>query len=165
MKYRNAEERRLGHLERCKQYRLRHPERIIASKEAWRKKNMQKYRDYSEEWRLKNPKKRASIIREWAQKNKARLNAVKAKRMADKKKATPSWANQFFIEEIYDLARRRTEVTGFKWSVDHIVPMKSDLVCGLHVEHNLRVIPHVENISKKNRHWPHGIGFDKHLNI
>lgn len=66
----------------------------------------------------------------------------------------PAWANKFFIEEIYELARRRTEITGFPWHVDHIVPLKSELVCGLHVQSNLRVIPAVENHKKKNYFWP-----------
>ena len=71
-----------------------------------------------------------------------------------RRKATPSWANKFFISEIYDLARGRTKVMGVKWQVDHIVPLKNDLVCGLHVEQNLRVVLATENRSKKNRYWP-----------
>lgn len=74
--------------------------------------------------------------------------------MAKRKMAMPAWANPFFIEEIYDLARRRTIATGFPWHVDHIVPTISHLVCGLHTERNLRVIPGKENQSKKNFHWP-----------
>ena len=74
--------------------------------------------------------------------------------MAARKNATPKWANEFFIEEIYDLARLRTKHLGVKHSVDHIVPMTSGIVQGLHCEHNLRVVRHVENISKKNRWWP-----------
>src|SRR3990167_3661229 len=61
---------------------------------------------------------------------------------------------QFFMEEIYDLARLRTRVMGFQWHVDHIVSIKSPLVCGLHVENNLRVIPAIENLKKRNRWWP-----------
>ena len=38
--------------------------------------------------------------------------------------------------------------------VDHIVPLQSPLVCGLHVHDNLRVILAVDNASKANRHWP-----------
>lgn len=35
-----------------------------------------------------------------------------------------------------------------------IVPLKSALVCGLHVEHNLQVIPKTENLKKFNSVWP-----------
>jgi hypothetical protein len=64
------------------------------------------------------------------------------------------WANDFFIEEAYDLAHRRTKLSGKKWDVDHIVPLKSPLVCGLHVEHNLQVITHRQNCRKRNFDWP-----------
>lgn len=73
------------------------------------------------------------------------------KRQMQKRQAMPVWANQFYIEEAYDLAHRRTRATGFKWHVDHIVPLRGNGVCGLHVEHNLQVIPEAANLSKGNR--------------
>ena len=68
--------------------------------------------------------------------------------------AIPAWANKFFIEEAYHLAKLREKMCGGVWHVDHIVPLKSKVVCGLHVEHNLRVIPGTDNIKKGNRYWP-----------
>ena len=138
----------------CAEYRKKYPEKVKAAKERWRKANLKKYVQYHRNWAIANPEKRAAINRRHLLKNSAYINAKKAKRMAAKVHATPSWANHFFIEEIYDLARLRTKYLGVKHSVDHVVPLTSDLVCGLHVEHNLRVIPHIQNIAKKNRHWP-----------
>lgn len=70
------------------------------------------------------------------------------------RQCTPSWSNKFFVEEAYRLARHRTEVTGVQWSVDHVVPIKSTIVCGLHCEHNLAVITASANRIKSNRFWP-----------
>ena len=77
-----------------------------------------------------------------------------ALRRANKKRATPEWANGFFIAEAYHLAKVRERTLGGKWHVDHIVPLQAKTVCGLHVEHNLRVVPEKVNISKGNRYWP-----------
>jgi hypothetical protein len=61
------------------------------------------------------------------------------------------WADEAKIAEIYSEARRQTEATGVKHVVDHIIPIKHPLVCGLHVETNLRVITQYENGRKKNK--------------
>ena len=92
----------------------------------------------------------------WHESHPWQKTADTALRRAQKKNATPSWANRFFIREAYHLAKLRTEMTGFKWEVDHIYPLQSDVVCGLHVEHNLQVIPAVMNRSKGNRVMNHG---------
>lgn len=105
-------------------------------------------------WRKANPEKAKAECARWAKANPAWCAAKRMRRHAAKLRAVPKWVNNFFVEEIYDLAARRTKVMGFKWQVDHIVPLQSPLVCGLHVEHNLQVIPAIENLKKHNRIWP-----------
>lgn len=95
--------------------------------------------------------------RAWKIRNKGAVIASTAQRFAAKLHATPTWANKFFIGEAYDLAARRTAMKCggvAKWHVDHRVPLRHPHVCGLHVEHNLQVIPAVVNMAKGNRTWP-----------
>ena len=136
----------------------KHPE---IHKELWAKrKGVEKYkvmhRLASERYRKSNREITNKRVSLWTSNNLHKHAEYQAKRRATKLRSTPVWANRFFIEEAYDLAKRRTELKtgGHKWHVDHIVPLKSDLVCGLHVENNLRVIPAFLNASKGNRIWP-----------
>ena len=55
----------------------------------------------------------------------------------------PAWADMTKIREIYV---NRTE----GHHVDHIVPLRGKLVCGLHVEDNLQYLTIEENMHKHN---------------
>lgn len=57
-------------------------------------------------------------------------------------------------EEAYHLAKLREKTTGFKWHVDHLIPLNGKSVCGLHTWNNLAVIPAVLNLSKGNKEMP-----------
>lgn len=70
------------------------------------------------------------------------------------RRATPKWADMRAIEAIYAEARRKTQETGELYVVDHIVPKISPLVCGLHVQGNLRVIHWRLNTLKGAWEWP-----------
>jgi hypothetical protein len=111
-------------------------------------------RAQAKRWARENKYRLAAAASRWQKKHPSRANANTAAYEASKIKATPKWSNRFFISEAYDLAFRRTIATGFEWQVDHIVPLRSKLVCGLHTEKNLQVIPRKENELKGNRVWP-----------
>ena len=89
--------------------------------------------------------------RRYAALNKGKKAAHCAKRHAAKLRATPPWADLAAIERVYALAAEMTRQTGELHHVDHIAPLQGDIVCGLHVAENLRVITALENIRKHNR--------------
>jgi hypothetical protein len=71
-------------------------------------------------------------------------------RRAMKRMAIPSWANFKAIKDIYSKAKKLSS-TGEIYHVDHIIPINSKLVCGLHVESNLQIIKASENLKKSNK--------------
>ena len=153
---------RAEHLEKARatarvlsaKWRAENPEKQKAKAAKCRAKYAEKNKVKYATWRAANREKSRASAAAWKKAHPEVQNALNSKRRAAKINATPSWANLFFIEEAYDLARLRSQATGFKWHVDHIVPLRSKKVCGLHVEANLRVIPATHNIAKGNRHWP-----------
>lgn len=61
------------------------------------------------------------------------------------------WASWDEFKPFYEEAKRLREYTGQMWDVEHIYPIKSDWVCGLHTPDNLRISARSENIRKANR--------------
>lgn len=87
---------------------------------------------------------------EYKRRNKGKVNHLHAKRKSLIKNATPSWVNLSEIEKIYKEAVIKSEKTGIKYHVDHIMPIKHKLFCGLHVPWNLQILEASENCSKRN---------------
>jgi hypothetical protein len=90
----------------------------------------------------------------YAQANKGKFAAKSKKYHASKLKRTPHWLTEddfWLIEQAYELAQRRSELFGFPWDVDHVIPLQGELVSGLHTPYNLQVIPAQLNQSKSNR--------------
>ena len=132
-------------------------DKVYASCVAWRQANphyKQMARAAAVAWRSANKGKMSELGRAWRASNRSWLTSMEGMRRSLKAKATPEWADEFIISEIYDLADLRSRITGIPWQVDHIVPIKSRIVCGLHTDANLRVITALENSSKGNRWWP-----------
>ena len=70
------------------------------------------------------------------------------------REATPKWLTRkqkVEIRQLYQIAITMTKTTGEQYVVDHIVPLRGETVCGLHVPWNLRVITQEENLAKSNR--------------
>ena len=79
--------------------------------------------------------------------------AMENERRAAKVNATPGWltqADRREIASIYERAALLTAATGERHEVDHVVPLRSSVVCGLHVPWNLEVIKAYKNRAKSN---------------
>ena len=121
---------------------------------AWAAANPEKARKASNDYHHRNKADRAQRAKEWGERNKDLRRATTAKRKAALLMATPAWADMAAIADVYKLAVRVQKESGIRMHVDHVVPLQSKYVCGLHIAANLRVLPGAENESKKNRFWP-----------
>lgn len=90
----------------------------------------------------------------WRKANLEYIRTRDAHRRALKRAKVPAWANLDLIAEIYQLCALATRLMGQPYEVDHIVPLKSSKVCGLHVEANLQIVLRRENRTKRNSFWP-----------
>ncbi len=82
--------------------------------------------------------------KQYIEEHRAEYNARNAKRKASKLQATPAWSDLEKIKEIYNNCP-------VGHHVDHIYPLISNWVCGLHVPENLQYLPAKENMRKGNR--------------
>ena len=132
-----------------KSYRCKECAKMSTSK--WQKENKEKVNLKNKIWREKNPEKMQSFRDSWDKRNSNYKKIIKCaaemKRKASKLKATPVWADKDLIKDMYIEAKYQD------MQVDHIVPLKSDKVCGLHWEGNLQLLTAEENQSKGNRYW------------
>lgn len=138
--YTDDAERKAAARERLRAWKEAHPDRWQAHQARYRAANKAACYQASTRWRLANPDMA------WV---------VKARRRALEKQALPAWADADAIKEVYKLAAQAAELLGQgAVHVDHLVPLNSPYVCGLHVAVNLAVVFREENMSKQNRYWP-----------
>lgn len=105
-------------------------------------------------YRTKNKEHVQARQAEYVKNNRLIFLAAGAQRRAAKMKATPTWADTGAIQRVYEKRVEWSARLGVALHVDHVIPLKSKLVCGLHVPANLQLLSAEENIRKLNRHWP-----------
>lgn len=128
-------------------YQKRRDQQLEKKKEHYRE-NKPTHKERLRASHQKNRESRLKSQREYYRKNKAKAFERAAKRRSLVSKATPSWADREKISKMYDKAM------SLGLHVDHIIPLNSPLVCGLHSENNLQLLEPSENIKKGNRYWP-----------
>ncbi len=146
---------------------------LKVSRKKWQDNNKDKVKVYKDRWAKAHPEKHAEgaarrnkrwsdsnraqnslYAKKWRQDRKDLVNLYTINRRAKRLSATPSWFSEldsFVLSQCTELCVLRKNATGFAWSIDHMIPLQGDAVCGLHVWNNFQVIPAKMNSSKRNK--------------
>jgi len=119
-----------------KEYYERNKEQVIARAAA---RPVEQRRLHREKYKAQNPEL---------------YKAFTSERRRRHKNATPKWITpeqKLAMRNLYLKAQELTKIAGERYVVDHIIPLISPDVCGLHVPWNLRVITQEENLKKSNK--------------
>ena len=152
-----------------KEYKEKNKKKIAERAKEYRARTVQKRKEYNSEWYAnidkemrevrrkrtkqdywKHREKRIEVSKQYAKKNRDKCAALQNERRCRKIRATPIW----FKKEIkkVQLVYKKARDLGFE--VDHIVPINSKKVSGLHTWANLQLLDTSLNSSKGNRYWP-----------
>jgi len=135
-------------------YREANAERIAAKKAAWKVANKDYVAAKDKAYAEANPEKRTLARKKWIAANPGKNTAAKALNEQKRKQRIPTWLSEddkWMVEQAYELAAMRSKMFGFKWHVDHIIPLNGKRVSGLHVPTNLQVVPWIDNLKKYNK--------------
>jgi hypothetical protein len=131
---------------------------LLPKSEASKKAGKKYYENNKEVVKLRALSRKPEDIikyrKTWKAANPELVIANSKHRRTKHKQATPKWLTQEHkaqIKQFYLDAMLVSKVTGVPYAVDHIVPLRGELVSGLHVPWNLAVITREENSKKSNK--------------
>ena len=140
--------------ERKRQIWAANSERYRAYGKKYKQANKEIIAERNKKYVVENRETRTATMKAYRQTTKDVQAEYVRRRQAAKLQRTPAWLTEddiWVMREAYKLAKLRTEMFGFSWHVDHILPLQGKEVSGLHVPENLQVIPWLDNLKKHNR--------------
>lgn len=140
----NAEKKR----EYSKKWKLNNPEMVKLTSQKYRDNNRGKIKEYDARKWAKNSKELYAKNRVWRYANPevARsYDVVRERRKSKKSPVADEEFSKFVFKEAASAAVRREKMYGFKWQVDHMIPLSKG---GFHSWENIQVIPERLNRMK-----------------
>ncbi len=119
---------------------LSHKEQFLAHHKKYRALGLSKDAEYSARYRVENKEK----IEAGKAKQKPFKRAAWAAYHDRKIQATPVWSDLKIVQRFYLHCPEGM-------TIDHIIPLKGKIVCGLHVINNLQYLTPLENCRKANK--------------
>lgn len=159
-----------GHKDRIKllnaAYHKQHADTIRNRSQKWIKNNPERrkelldsnYQRHKEAGTLdkyygkRDPQVARERAKQWRKDNPARVAYNIANARARRLQAIPPWVTKqerTAIKQLYEQCQQKTIDTGIPHQVDHIIPLVSDVVCGLHCLANLQILTAEDNNNKK----------------
>jgi hypothetical protein len=133
--------------------RVRAYGRRVRQTAEWKEKYSDKRRKQAKNWRNNNQDRVKDYNKKYKKDNPDLCKAIANRRTAGKRSSSIRLSpeqNKKFLE-IYKEVRALNKFKPRSHNVDHIVPLKHDSICGLHVPWNVQILTQEENSSKTNK--------------
>lgn len=131
-----------------KRFRSANTTLVYARNSEWRRAKP----DYDRQYYSANTERVKQYAKEWKERNPDQVAIMQDRRGELLKRATPPWAEHDLINMVYKKRDELNQAWDTTFTVDHIIPIQSDTVCGLHCWSNLQLLCRTENGQKRNKY-------------
>lgn len=131
-----------------KKYRKNHKEYFKQYCKQYRKDNKEKIKQYQEN----NKEHIKQTKKQWRKNNPEKVAIGKERRRGYLKESIPIWYEVNMVKQLYLKRNELNEKWSLNLQVDHIIPIISNTVCGLHCWANLQLLDSELNNSKNNNY-------------